>query len=100
MIAFIFPTQKVDVHMKEALLLLTPEQIDILCSENELAITEEYIQYNYDQYKSAIDEDDLYIYYRMNCYITYPVTKEVPRHMRYPEKIELFLYILTQTIKN
>lgn len=39
MIAFIFPTQKIDVHMKEALLLLTPEQIDILCSENELAIT-------------------------------------------------------------
>ena len=39
MIAFISPTQKVDVHMKGALLLLTPEQIDILCSENEIAIT-------------------------------------------------------------
>ena len=38
MIAFISPTQKVDVHMKGALLLLTPEQIDILCSD-EIAIT-------------------------------------------------------------
>ena len=30
MIAYIFQAQKCDVHMKGALILLTPEQIDIL----------------------------------------------------------------------
>ena len=92
-IAYIFPTQKGDVHMKGALILLTPEQLDILCSENEHVIIG-------GPYRSSISimtskaqlmRDDIYIYYRMNCCITYPITQQVLCHMRYKDKIKIFL---------
>ena len=50
--------------------------------------------------KAQLMRDDLYIYYRTNYCITYPVIQEVLRHIRYQDKIEIFLYILTQRIKN
>ena len=43
--------------------------------------------------------DDSYIYYRTNYCITYPVIQEVLRHIRYQDKIEIFLYPDTEDQK-
>ena len=49
--------------------------------------------------KAQLMRDDLYIYYRTNYCITYPVIQEVLRHIRYQDKIEIFLYPDTEDQK-